>query len=1282
MSAAAPPADRPTLAAADVAAVLHRAVELAADLDSPEEALETCVELVCELTGWPLGHVVLPLPPDGGDLGDGERREDERRDERGGDDGRWRDSNIWHVDAGAAGAADWSDSLDAALDAAEPGPLPGGSGPDAPTAAGRALAVGGPVWARLAPPDANDADGAGGEEEESHPAGPLRAGLAAAGLRAAFAFPIAVEGTTAAVCEFFTPRPPPAAADGDDGAVDPQLKAVVTGLAGQVGAVLRRVRDAIALEAREAALDDLFETAAVGLLLLAPDGTVRRANRAFRQVLGVPGVSGVSGAGDALVGRPVSAWLAEGGRGGGPLLAAARSGRPLLGHETDFRTATGAVRTLLIDANANAARSPRRRSAGSARRGVRQRGPRAGELPDRPPAEPVLRCFTRDVTARRRGEEERNRLAEIVRATPDSVVSKSLDGRIQTWNAGAQAVYGYAAADAIGKTAVELGIVPRERAEEDARLMRMAAAGRRVEQFHTKRVTRAGVRIDVSLTVGPIRDAAGRVIGAAFVARDDTDRRRAAEKLEQATGRAERASRAKTEFLANVSHELRTPMSAIIGLTDLALDEPLPPHVSEWLGTVRESADHLLALLNEILDFSRIESRRFELEPGPFALRDVVEDTVKSLARKADEKGLELTGSVAGGLPDRLIGDPVRLRQILTNLIGNAVKFTEAGGVSVRVEPDGGGADHGGGGGFDDGDRVGEEVGVRIAVRDTGPGIAADDRERVFQPFAQADNTTARKHGGTGLGLSIVRKLVELMGGSLTLDSATAAELARRPPDSPGGGDGGDRTEPGTTIEVRLRLPAAAGPAVAAAVPELRGLPVLVADASAENRRLLVEALESWQMRPVAAASAAEARELVAAAAGRGAAFPLVLADAALAGLSPGDGDADADAAAGLVGAAAEAGGAGVVLVTASDRRRRRTELDAPGVAGAVEKPIARSELLDTIVAALGADPVLGDRGDGGATDRPAGRRSVTRAAGAARLRVLLVEDTAANRKVLTAVLGKRGHDVTVAVNGRAGVEAFEQSLKDPRSRLDAVLMDVQMPVLDGLRATAELRRIEAARGLPRTPVLALTAHALRGDRERCLEAGMDGYLSKPIDVHELIGALESHARRGRRARRQTPPAAMTPAVTSSPPPPDPPPVPQEERSSGGPAVFDRSAATARMGGDAGLLAEVAGLFAEDAPPLCATYATSVAGGDAESARVAAHTLKGICATVGGDAAQAAARRAELAASSHVDAALAAGRDPAALPPGDLADLEPLGEALTAAVRTLTDTLGAAFEGS
>ncbi|MEM9703586.1 MAG: PAS domain S-box protein, partial [Planctomycetota bacterium] len=384
---------------------------------------------------------------------------------------------------------------------------------------------------------------------------------------------------------------------------------------------------------------------------------------------------------------------------------------------------------------------------------------------------PVLRCFTRDVTARRRREHDRNRLAEIVRATPDAVVSKDLAGVIQTWNEGAFRMYGHTETRAIGRTAAELGIVPQEREEEDARLIATAAKGRRVEQFQTKRVRADGSRIDVSLTVGPVRDASGRTIGAAFVTRDVTEQKRAAEELERATSRAEQASRAKTEFLANVSHELRTPMSAILGFTELAADEDLPAHVLDWLETVQESADHLLALLNEILDFSRIESRRFELDPIPFSPREVVEETVRSLAPAADRKGLELTGSVGRGVPEVLHGDPVRLRQILTNLTGNAVKFTDRGGVSVRVER------------TEPGDvsqseavnagapPVGEPVQLHLTVTDTGPGIAPRDRERVFQPFAQADSTATRKHGGAGLGLSITHRLIGLMGGSIWMES-------------------------------------------------------------------------------------------------------------------------------------------------------------------------------------------------------------------------------------------------------------------------------------------------------------------------------------------------------------------------------------------------------------------------------------------------------------------------------------------------------------------------------
>ncbi|NNJ27455.1 PAS domain-containing hybrid sensor histidine kinase/response regulator [Alienimonas chondri] len=1359
-----PPPHAAAASEAALAQALGRTADLAAEgMDSPEAALESAVELACELTGWPLGHVVLPLP-------EGPRR-GESEEDAGSPDPGFQDTNIWHLSA-AGERSERGAALVGALEGFGAGALPGGVGPSAPTAAGRAFHRGEPAWVELA--------------ETRADAGSARAALGDAGLRSAFAVPILVRGAVAAVCEFFTPDPAPrgGASNTAEGAA-----AIAVAIGRQVAGALTLSRTRAQLAAREDDLFDLFETAAAGIVLLEPNGVIRRCNRAFAQSLGRSPKS--------LAGRPISDLFAPGGRGGGPLLAAARSGRALLGHEADFLVAPdskrtsnarrasdsrranegngssrGEIRTLLIDADARLPPAP----------------PGPGEAPNRPASAeiaaaddaaaddderrqggmgpegglfvgPALRCFTRDVTARRRRDQDRNRLAEIVRATPDAVTSKNLAGVLQTWNEGAVRMYGHSPERALGRTAPELGIVPRERREEDARLMATAAAGKRVEQFQTKRVRADGTRIDVSLTVGPVRDAAGRVVGAAFVARDITEQKRAAEQLERATSRAEQASRAKTEFLANVSHELRTPMSAILGFTELAADEALPPHVLDWLDTVRESADHLLALLNEILDFSRIESRRFELDPIPFSPREVVEETVRSLAPIADRKGLELTGSVARGVPDALTGDPVRLRQILTNLTGNAVKFTDRGRVAVRIERETSGGDAGNDAAGPD-PQPGDPVRLHLTVQDTGPGIAAADRERVFQPFAQADNTATRKHGGTGLGLSITHRLIGLMGGAVWMESLSESDLPQaesRTGESRTGESDTDETNDappddapatGTTFHVTLTLPAADPASVSMEgtaadvpkdlVPKLRGLPVLVVDASPENRRLLCEALESWQMSPVSASTEQEARDMVAAAAADGHAFPLVLADAALAGLpKAGSGKSSTVNGApqgGVVAEAAAAGGAGVVLVTADGRRRRRAELDAPGVAGAVEKPIARSELLDTIVAALGAEPIHDSDGD-----RP---RSVIPAAQAARLRVLLVEDTAANRKVLTAVLAKRGHKVTVAVNGRAGVETFTRALDRAADRaaagkspvrknavggrgggFDAVLMDVQMPVLDGLRATAELRRIEEARGLPRTPVLALTAHALKGDRERCLQAGMDGYLSKPINVHELIGALERHARRARRtapsrerAERlaaspvvdprhptsvtlpalpgkleeedlpetefdmpvmddddlaETLPAEDAPAESRS--------APVIDRDEDGLALFDRSAALARMGGDSGLLAEVAGLFAEDAPPLCRTFDQAARSGNAEAARVAAHTLKGICATLGGERAKAAAAAAEAAASAHVDDALMRGRDPSSLPADRVADLPPAGDAMTAAVQRLAAALTEAF---
>ncbi|HEX4130746.1 MAG TPA: ATP-binding protein [Pirellulales bacterium] len=520
--------------------------------------------------------------------------------------------------------------------------------------------------------------------------------------------------------------------------------------------------------------------------------------------------------------------------------------------------------------------------------------------------------------------------------------------------------------------------------------------------------------------------------------------RREAERVMQAAkGTAVAANRAKSEFLANISHELRTPMNAIIGMTELALEEPLSPNVRDCLGTAKDSADVLLSLLNEILDFSRIESGRFTLERDEFKLRSTVNETVRTLRIRADNKRLKLVRDVNDEVPDRLVGDSLRLRQVLANLVGNAIKFTEQGEVVIGVGVD---------------SQTSTATCLKFSVRDTGIGIAAEDRERIFAPFTQADSSTTRMHGGTGLGLTICGELVRLMGGRIWVTS----ELGQ-----------------GSTF-----------------------------------------CFTAWFDR------VAEPH-----------------------------------------GAMGRAGG----------EHAAAAEADAP----------PRS------------------------------------------LRVLVAEDVPANQKLVRMILQKRGHEIDVAENGKQALEMVRAG------RYDAVLMDVQMPVVDGLQATAAIRA-EQARDVHRLPIIAMTAHAMRGDRERCLAAGMDAYVAKPVDSGQLIHLIEKFG--GQRAAAGAVTLTDNAVTTSTEPSADTnPPMPPAIESL---KVFDAAQALARMGGSRQLLAEMIGWFRDDAPKLIEEMSAAAVEHDWRRLARVAHNLKGLASNLDAEQVIALARQIEQQADAQASTAI------------------------------------------
>jgi signal transduction histidine kinase/DNA-binding response OmpR family regulator len=527
------------------------------------------------------------------------------------------------------------------------------------------------------------------------------------------------------------------------------------------------------------------------------------------------------------------------------------------------------------------------------------------------------------------------------------------------------------------------------------------------------------------------------------------------ESLQRHACAAQAASQAKSQFLANMSHELRTPMTAILGMTDLALAEELSPPLRDYLQTTKQSADALLELLNEVLDFSRIEAGRFELESTPFVLRELVEQVIKTLGMRASEKGLELACDLPADLPSQVVGDPLRLRQVLMNLVGNAVKFTRQGQVVVALVVK---------------SRAPREIELEFSVADTGIGISPEDQQRIFAPFTQADPSTTRHYGGSGLGLAIAQRLVNLMGGGLSVES---------------------RPGQGSTFRFTARLALAAEidaePELPAVSQEaFRDLPVLVVAENLAGRRMLEQTLSRWAMCPDSAGDVPSALMKIHQAASAGHSFRLVLADA----LMP---DVDGLTLAEWLQKDAGLSGPVILMFSAADRRRQPKRF-AELATYCLEKPISQSTLFNAVARSLGLaeQSAPGGAGQPGAA-LPAPHRL---------LRVLLAEDTPANQKLVLYILGRRGHRVEAVPNGQQALERLRQE------DFDVVLMDVQMPVMDGFQATAAVRKFDDPRKA-RVPIIAMTAHALKGDRDRCLEAGMDAYISKPIKSRDLIELVE-----------------------------------------------------------------------------------------------------------------------------------------------------------------------------